>query len=120
MVRSVFPSMEGERMSGQIDRPGPGDMWTVTLGNIFVGIARERARQVEKFGARQYEEISEEACLAVLTEEVGKVAHVLNELRLGDTNAEAARQLEAELVRTATVCVAWLQALGADRRGIGA
>ena len=91
------------------------------IGDIFFLIERERGRQVEKFGARQYEEISEEACLAVLTEEVGEVARVLNELRLGNvTNAQAARQLEAELIQTATVCVAWLLALGADRRGIGA
>ena len=90
------------------------------IGDIFTRIERERERQIAKFGAYQYEEISEEACLAVLTEEVGEVAHVLNDLRVGNVTPGTYAQLEAELVRTATVCVAWLQALGADRHGIGA
>ena len=114
MVRSVLPSMEGERMSD------PTGRWVVGIRDIFDRIMRERGRQVEKFGARQYKEQSEEACLAVLTEEVGEVAHVLNDLRVGNVTPGTYAQLEAELVRTATVCVAWLQALGADRRGIGA
>ena len=84
------------------------------IGDIFFLIERERERErVAKFGAYQYEEISDEACLAVLMKEVGEVARVLNDLRVGDVTTGTYAQLEAELVRTATVCVAWLQALGA-------
>ena len=83
------------------------------LRNLILGeLLVERERQEKKFGVDQYLDISDSDCLAVLIEEVGEVARELNEILLGNSSTEAYhRRLRKELLQTAAVAVAWIEAL---------
>lgn len=72
-------------------------------------IAAERQRQSEQWGAAH--DPGDAIWLAVLTEEVGEVAH---ELTYRWPEPPMAGFLAQELVHVAAVCVAWLEAI--DRR----
>ena len=75
-------------------------------------IARERRKQIEKWGIQNHHPLK---WLAILVEEVGEAAEMCNELtpvllpkwKSQELNAK----LEKELVQTAAVCVAWLESL---------
>lgn len=84
------------------------------LSKAFVDIADERRRQDEKWGEQNRPPID---WVSILTEEVGELAHEVNELSFGvkpDATSGAAEieaKLRAELVQCAAVCVAWLQCI---------
>lgn len=79
-------------------------------------IARERAHA--KHGDKSIEAgASPERFNSILVEEIGEVSKVINEFALGNINAlEFSTQLRAELIDSATVCIAWIASL--DTRGI--
>lgn len=79
------------------------------LPRIFADIARERYRQIEKWGVQEH---LPSTWLAILTEEVGEVAKEVQ--HIGGTSvplARAATDYRAELVQVAAVAVAALEAL---------
>jgi NTP pyrophosphatase (non-canonical NTP hydrolase) len=50
--------------------------------------------------------------LAILTEEVGEVAHELNELVLGNLSRQKYREnLEKELIQVAAMAATWIEAM---------
>lgn len=84
---------------------------------IFLHISDERERQEAKFTGWSVasDALNDNERLAILTEEVGEVARELCE-RLGKCRSpmqiEASEaMLRRELVQTAAVCVAWIEAL---------
>lgn len=82
-------------------------MWSEQLEGVFDDVAAERARQDELHGGFGVEGSILPGAdvgmkLAVLMEEVGEVAHAINE-RHGWVD------LEAELLQVAAVAVAWVE-----------
>ncbi len=59
-------------------------------------------------------EMSHAECLTVLAEEVGEVAHEVNEC-IGRTSGPDLARLRAELVQVAAVAVAWIEKV--DKQG---
>jgi NTP pyrophosphatase (non-canonical NTP hydrolase) len=55
-------------------------------------------------------ELDDGTRLAILVEEVGEVAHALNERRVGNVE-----DLRAELVQVAAVAFAWVEAIDSER-----
>lgn len=72
--------------------------------SVLIAIVEERIRQDAKFGEQFLTHLE---WLAVLTEEVGELAHDCVETCLGREDRSA--QLEAELVQVAAVATAWLE-----------
>lgn len=61
---------------------------------------------------------SNERKLAILTEEVGEVAHELNELVLGNVTAdEFHERCEKELIQVAAMAATWIEALYPRKNG---
>lgn len=84
---------------------------------IFDAIKAERARQDRlksegRFPATCADPISNLRKLAVLAEEFGEIARIVNDLEDRKISYATARQdLIEELTQTAAVCVAWLESL---------
>jgi NTP pyrophosphatase (non-canonical NTP hydrolase) len=75
-------------------------------------IVNERARQDERWGPQQFERIGPWETLAVLTEELGEIARVLNDHGAVRTvGADGLGELRTELTQLAACCLAWLEAL---------
>jgi hypothetical protein len=74
-------------------------------------VMAETVRAREKFGEQN--EYSDEEWLAVLVEEIGEAADVLNDRRLGKlTPAIAGAALAEEVVQIAAVATRWLASMG--------
>lgn len=72
---------------------------------IYTDIASERDRQEAKFPGRTCaHEIDNLLKLAILHEESGEVARAL-------LDHESVKQLRAELIQVAAVCVAWVESI---------
>lgn len=90
---------------------------------IFSAIADERERQerLKAVGKFVYScadrEIPHIECYLVLAEEVGEVAHELNETIGGHRPLDKAK-LTKELIQSAAVIVAWLEKLRAENGGV--
>jgi NTP pyrophosphatase (non-canonical NTP hydrolase) len=81
----------------------------VTLQDIFDAIIKERNRQNELHP--HWENANG---IDVLTEEVGEVAHAINEMRHWlhrdlDMYAKCYENMKDELIHVCAVCVRWLQ-----------
>lgn len=74
----------------------------IDRNDIFVAIVAEMARQDEKFGSQR--RLVPDRWNTILGEEVGEVAHAVNE--------HDRENLIEELVQVAAVCAQWLKALG--------
>lgn len=72
---------------------------------IINAIAKERARQKEKWGEQNHDDF---IWLSILTEEVGELAQAALHDRFG---GKAAGTLETELVQAATVAIQWIECL---------
>lgn len=85
------------------------------LGGIWMEVMTERVRQEVKFGDAGMTcanpAMSPLLSLAVLMEEVGEVAHILNE---GEGIEQWRQRCREELIQVAAVAVAWIE--GLDRR----
>lgn len=80
----------------------------------FEWVREERRRQHERRGDQNHNSLK---WFTILAEEFGEVARCLEERTEYKTdNVEYRRQLEYELVQTAAVAVAWIEAI---RRGEG-
>lgn len=84
---------------------------------IFADIVMERIRQESLWGVQEH---VGDVWFRILAEEVGEIAHDLNELASTSMEDEAAlirfaSNLREELVQTAAVAVAWLE--NWDREG---
>lgn len=82
------------------------------MGRILGLVADERDRQIAKWGGRDGDGVenpnmSNYVRLRVLAEEFGEVAEAMG--RPEDGNGK--RDLRTELIQTAAVCVAWLEAM---------
>lgn len=97
------------------------------MGGIFLDIQKERERQEElkRIGKFHWTcasvEVSNPEKLAVLAEEFGEAAREVNELIIhkGETLVYLRMlklKLRKELIETATVCVAWCEALDREER----
>lgn len=86
----------------------------------FLDIQVERQRQERRHGiqaAAHPLSMSDAERLAILTEELGEVAHEVNECRLGHHLESPDSYLRAELVQVAAVAVAWIEAIDERRYG---
>ena len=72
-------------------------------------IRNERERQRKKFGDAAHDSYDLARWVCVLTEEVGEVAEMSNDIYLGKVQHDDPN-LEKEIVQCAAVCVAWLEA----------
>lgn len=91
---------------------------TFRTENILELVRRERERQRSKYGDSHHDDLVKAPArfLSVLAEEFGEVARALNRAYLSPLakdgeRLEAEANLEEELVHTAAVAVAWLEAL---------
>jgi len=76
----------------------------------------ERSLQDYKWGVNAQRTVSAEARLCILTEEVGEVAEMVNDIRNDNSVAEENRsvlaaKLRHELVQVAACAVAWLEVI---------
>lgn len=78
----------------------------VSEGDILAEIALERVRQDKKFGLNR--NVDYGLCLAFLSEEVGEVAHALNE-------GMADEEIYKELIQVAACAVFFAEQLGSDK-----
>lgn len=81
---------------------------------MYGDVHRERIRAHEKFDAlgdsRERAQWDEPTWLPILVEEVGEVAHVLSEIKLGNEPHPRPRMRE-ELVQVAAMACAWIDAI---------
>ena len=84
----------------------------MTMLSIFEELRAERQRQEEKFGDNSMASpsLSDLQRLAILVEEVGEVAHALNEAALSPQDRSAwLVEMRRELIQVAAVAVAWCE-----------
>ncbi len=87
------------------------------LQDIMAAIVSERSRQeyLKRSGEHKYScadhNMSDASKQCVLSEECGEVARVINDATVEMPEDEYHRQLKAELVQCAAVCVAWLECI---------
>lgn len=76
---------------------------------VLLNISAERCKQDEKWGVQDH---TEDKWFRILGEEFGEIGHALNELdaQTSTPNNMTEEELEDEIVQTAAVCVAWLEA----------
>jgi hypothetical protein len=80
-------------------------------------VERERERQEDLKAAGKFKyscadaELSDAECLAVLVEEVGEAGHEVNECIQKPRDLAALQRLQAELIQSAAVAVAWCERL---------